>query len=410
MIKVFAKTFDDATKEQTDKLGQSEAYRDCEIRVMPDAHAGAGCTIGTVIQIKDKVVPETVGVDIGCGMTVVKLGMLDLDLKRLDEIINECVPAGFCIHEKPVMSEIIASKVLGPLVCPVVDKEQAWRAMGSLGGGNHFIEVDTDESGFLYLVIHSGSRNAGKRVCEYYQEIANRKLFGKKVSERKEVIDRLKAECRTQEIQDYLRKMGPCKVDKDLAYLEGEDLENYLHDMKLMTEYASWNRYKIWSIIRANLGINDCELFETVHNYIDVDASTIRKGAVSAQAGEELIIPMNMRDGSLLCTGKGNPEWLCSAPHGAGRIMSRAEAYRKLTMEEFTEEMEGIYSTSICQATIDESPMAYKPTDEIIAAVEPTVTINKIIKPIYNFKAKEQTPIWKIFKDTKKSAEMIQDN
>lgn len=400
-VEIFAKTLDENAKAQIDRMAESEAYGDCKIRIMPDAHAGAGCTIGTVIQIKDKVVPETVGVDIGCGMTVVKLGMLDLDLKRLDEIINECVPAGFCIHEKPVMSEIIASKVLDPLICPVVDKEQAWRAMGSLGGGNHFIEVDTDESGFLYLVIHSGSRNAGKRVCEYYQEIANRKLFLKKIDFRNQSIAKLKAEGREKEIQQFLEGT-PCKVDKDLAYLEGEDLENYLHDMKLMTEYASWNRYKIWSIIRANLEINDTALFETVHNYIDVDASIIRKGAVSAQAGEELIIPMNMRDGSLICFGKGNPDWLCSAPHGAGRIMSRAEAYRKLTMEEFTEEMEGIYSTSICQATIDESPMAYKPMDEIVAAIEPTVTIEKIIKPIYNFKAKEQTPLWKILKEEKK--------
>ena len=401
-VRIFAKTLDENAKAQIDRMAESEAYGDCEIRIMPDAHAGAGCTIGTVIETKGRVVPETVGVDIGCGMTVIKLGLINLDLRKIDEIINECVPSGFSIHERPVASETIAHKTLDPLICPTVDKDQAWRALGSLGGGNHFIEVNTDESGFLYLVIHSGSRNAGKLVCDYYQEIANRKLFGKKVSERKEVIDKLKAEGRAKEIQDYLREMGPCKVDKDLAYLEGEDLENYLHDMRLMTEYASWNRYQIWSIIRANLGINDCELFETVHNYIDVGASIIRKGAVSAQSGEVLIIPMNMRDGSLICTGKGNPDWLCSAPHGAGRIMSRAEAYRKLTMEEFTEEMEGIYSTSICQATIDESPMAYKPMDEIVAAIEPTVTIEKIIKPIYNFKAKEQTPLWKILKEEKK--------
>ena len=402
MIQVFAKTFDDATKEQIDQLGKSEAYGGCEIRVMPDAHAGAGCTIGTVIQIKDKVVPETVGVDIGCGMTVVKLGKINLDLQQLDEIINDCVPSGFCIHERPVVSELIASKVIDPLVCPVIDRELAWRAMGSLGGGNHFIEVDTDEDGFLYLVIHSGSRNAGKLVCDYYQEIANKKLFEKKVAQRGETIARLKAEGREKEIQQYLKELGPCKVDKDLAYLEGEDLENYLHDMRLMTEYASWNRYKIWSIIRANLGINDTELFETVHNYIDIDASIIRKGAVRANQGEELIIPMNMRDGSLLCVGKGNPEWLNSAPHGAGRIMSRAEARRSLSLDKFKAEMSSVYSSSVCEETIDESPMAYKPMDEIVEAVEPTVEIKKIIKPIYNFKAKEQTPLWKELKEAKK--------
>lgn len=400
-IKIYAKTLDETTKEQIDNLSSSEAYGDCQIRIMPDAHAGSGCTIGTVILIKDKVVPTTVGVDIGCGMLVIKLGKIDLDLKKLDEIINESVPSGFMIHEKPVLPENIASKILDGIICPTVEKDKAWCGIGSLGGGNHFIEVDVDDEGNLYLVIHTGSRNAGKLICEYYQDIANKKTVDRNFQRRNEVIAKLKAEGRASEIQQFLKGLGPCKLSKDLSYLEGQDLKNYMHDMRLMEEYAVWNRSTIWSIIRTNMGLDDAEHFETIHNYIDTDSYIIRKGAVRADAGVELIIPMNMRDGSLICVGKGNADWLCSGPHGAGRLMSRSEARAKLSLDEFKSEMSGIYSTTVCQETIDESPMAYKPMDEIVSLIEPTVEIVKVIKPIYNFKAKEDQPIWAQEKEQK---------
>ena len=392
-IKIYAKTLDELTKEQIENLSVSEAYGDCQIRIMPDAHAGAGCTIGTVIQIKDKVVPNTVGVDIGCGMMVVKLGKIDLDLKKLDEVINESVPSGFNIHEKPVLPENMVSKILDGIICPIVEKDNARCGIGSLGGGNHFIEADVDDEGNLYLVIHTGSRNPGKLVCEYYQDIATKRAIEKNLQIRNETIAKLKAEGRASEIQQFLKSLGPVKQEKDLTYLEGQDLENYLHDMRLMAEYASLNRSTIWSIIRTKMGLGDAECFETIHNYIDTDFNIIRKGAVRAAAGEQLIIPMNMRDGSLICVGKGNADWLCSAPHGAGRIMSRSEAKAKLSLDEFKSEMSGIYSTSVCQETIDESPMAYKPMDEIVSLVEPTVEIVKIIKPVYNFKATEDQTI-----------------
>ena len=400
-VRIFAKTLDENAKAQIDRMAESEAYGDCEIRIMPDAHAGAGCTIGTVIETKGKVVPETVGVDIGCGMLVMNLGRQKIDLRLFDEVVNENIPAGFAIREEATARGKDADS-LG-LWFQDYDADKAMKAIGTLGGGNHFIELDVDDEENIYLVIHSGSRNLGKLVCDHYQKKAAESCFARRHDKLQSEIAKLKAEGRHSEIQKLIDSFGSLKADKYLAYLEGQDLQFYISDMYKMQFYAQENRTQIAETILQKLGVSSRPpyVFETVHNYIDAKG-VIRKGAVEAEKGMPLIIPMNMRDGSLICSGKGNPDWLCSAPHGAGRIMSRAEAYRKLTMEEFTEEMKGIYSTSVCQATIDESPMAYKPMDEIVAAIEPTVTIEKIIKPIYNFKAKEQTPLWKILKEEKK--------
>ena len=385
VIKIFASIVDDKTKAQVRELANSEAYKGCKIRVMPDCHAGKGCTIGSVIHFQNRVVPNTVGVDIGCGMLVVELGNIDIDLNCLDRIINEKIPSGFNVHETAV-----DYFVFDDFVANISNKEYILRSIGTLGGGNHFIELDKDDEGNKYLVIHSGSRNLGVQVCDYWQNKAIENLTDDSQT-RQQLIDRLKSEGRSSEIQTELKKMQKPQINKELAYIEGKDLENYLNDMSLCQKYAKLNRYSIATIILKTLGVLDkmtLTVFTTIHNYIDIDNHIIRKGAISAEKGEKVIIPMNMRDGSLICVGKGNPDWLCSAPHGAGRIMSRAQAFNQLQMADFEKSMEGIYSTSVCEATIDEAPMVYKSVDVIKKDIEPTVNILKVIKPIYNFKAK----------------------
>lgn len=385
-VKIYASIIDEATKQQVNDLAESDAYKGCTIRIMPDAHAGSGCTIGTVINFKDRIVPNTVGVDISCGMLVTRLGKQEVDLEKLDEVINHFVPSGFHIHEQPKYY----TNNFDDLYCKeVIDRDVMLRSIGSLGGGNHFIELDIDEDGNKYLVIHSGSRNLGKRVCEYWQKKAV-ELCQKRSYDEKAIIAQLKAEGRQREISAVLaeaKKNAP-KVDKDLAYLDGEEAKMYLHDMKICQQYARWNRDTIADIICDEMGLKIEGQFTTLHNYIDIEHKILRKGAVSALNGEELLIPINMRDGSLLCVGKGNLDWLCSAPHGAGRIMSRKQAKETLTMQDFEHSMNGIYTTSVCQETIDEAPMAYKPMTEIIKCIEPTVDIVSVLVPIYNFKAK----------------------
>lgn len=390
-VKIFASIIDEVTKAQIEELSTSEAYKDSIIRVMPDCHAGKGCTIGSVIQYTTKVVPNTVGVDIGCGMLVVNLGKIDIDLERLDTIINTYIPSGFSIHEKPVVNYDTVWKAT------ISDdkKEYIQRSIGSLGGGNHFIELDVDDEGNKYLVIHSGSRNLGVLICNYWQERAISKLTDYS-DIRKELVERLKAEGREKEIGIELQKLKRPIINKELAYLEGEDLQNYLHDMRECQAYAVINRCTMGGLILHYLGLNiaDYDSFQTIHNYVDIDSKIIRKGAVRALEDEILIIPMNMRDGSLICKGKGNPEWLNSAPHGAGRIMSRAQAKNTLNMSDFQESMKNIYTTSVCEETIDEAPMVYKDTKQIIEDVVPTVEIIKVIKPLYNFKAKTPEKSW----------------
>lgn len=389
-VKIFAQTIETEAKEQIQRLAMSEAYRHCKIRIMPDCHAGKGCTIGTVIQIDGRVVPNTVGVDIGCGMQVYVLGKKNINLSLLDRIINEEIPCGFNVREKAVddfATELMCRDIeaMERGLIETFDFGYIMRSIGTLGGGNHFIEVDEDDEGCKYLVVHSGSRNLGVKVCRYYQELAE-KSTPKNLRNR--VIENLKEQGREKEINDALRRIPT--VEKELAYLEGSALRSYLDAMRTCQEYAALNREVMSGTIIKGLGNMDCiARFCTVHNYIDIYRRVIRKGAVSAERGEQLIIPLNMRDGSLICTGKGNPDWLQSAPHGAGRLMSRSKAKKMLSMSEYEKQMSGVYSSSVCEETIDESPMAYKPTDEIISLIGDTVKIVKRIRPIYNFKAKE---------------------
>ena len=387
-LKVYAQTIEDEAVQQIKQMNESEAYKDCTVRIMPDCHAGAGCTIGTVIAIKDRIVPNTVGVDIGCGMLVTELGKQEVNLKALDAAIKQEVPSGFMVHAHAVAH---FTKELAELHCQnVLDMDFANRSIGSLGGGNHFIELDEDSDGNKYLVIHSGSRNLGVRVCKHYQDIAITYCRRNSCNEQ-EIVKQLKAEGREKEIQATLKaaKAQSPKVDKELAYLEGEDLKDYLHDMSICQRYASLNRRVMAFAICDTLQLAIHEQFETIHNYIDLTHKILRKGAVSALNGEKLIIPMNMRDGSLICTGKGNIDWLYSAPHGAGRIMSRKKAKETLNVADFEQSMQGIYTTSVCAETLDEAPMVYKSMQEIIDCIKPTVDIVEIIKPVYNFKAKQ---------------------
>lgn len=387
-VKIFAKTIEAEAMKQIEDMATSEAYRDCKIRIMPDCHAGKGCTVGTVIQTAGKVVPNTIGVDIGCGMLVVNLGKKDINLSLLDRIINESVPSGCDVHEKPQLKEIspFTSHRLHHLYesTPVFDLDYIKRSLGSLGGGNHFIELDEDEQGCKYLVVHSGSRNLGVKVCNYFQNLAKKNVNHRE--ERKRIIEDLKKYGLEKEINNTLRRLGT--VPPELAYLEGKDLDDYNFAVHVCQDFAYENRWNIANTILRGLELPYHGFFTTVHNYFNIQSGIIRKGAVRAEKDEQLIIPLNMRDGSLICRGKGNEDWLCSAPHGAGRLMSRNKAKETLNMDEYRQQMHDIYSTSVCEATIDESPMAYKPAEEIESLIADTVDVVKRIKPIYNFKAK----------------------
>lgn len=388
-VKIFAKTIEAEEMKQIEDMATSEAYRDCKIRIMPDCHAGKGCTVGTVIQTAGKVVPNTVGVDIGCGMLVVKLGKKDINLSLLDRIINESVPSGFDVHEQHQLKEMspIMLSILRDLhgkTQGCFDPDYIGRSLGTLGGGNHFIELDEDEQGYKYLVIHSGSRNLGVKVCNYFQSIAKKNVNHRE--ERKRIIEDLKKYGLEKEINNTLRRLGT--VPPELAYLEGKDLDDYNFAAHVCQDFAYENRWNIAMTILRGLELLHDGFFTTCHNYFNIHSGIIRKGAVRAEKDEQLIIPLNMRDGSLICRGKGNEDWLCSAPHGAGRLMSRNRAKETLNMEEYRQQMHDIYSTSVCESTIDESPMAYKPAEEIESLIADTVDVVKRIKPIYNFKAK----------------------
>ena len=383
-VKIFASIIDDVTQSQIQELSSSEAYKDCQIRVMPDCHAGTGCTIGSVIRFNDRVIPNTVGVDIGCGMLVIELGHQDINLQLIDEIIHKYIPSGFNIHETPIVN-----RDLDYFYTPIKDKQYILNSIGTLGGGNHFIEIDIDDKKNKYLVIHSGSRNLGVQVCKYWQEVGVKNLNEGHKKDNSEIIAKLKAEGRQKEIQSVLQeiKRNTNVISKDLAYIEGKDLDLYLQDMQVCQGYAHMNRLKIAEIIIEKSGLDIIGYFQTIHNYIDIPNKIIRKGAIAADKGKKVIIPMNMRDGSLICIGKGNEDWLYSAPHGAGRIMSRNQASEQITMEDFKNSMDGIYTTSVNENTIDEAPMAYKSAEIIKKDIEDTVEIVKVIRPIYNFKA-----------------------
>ena len=319
-----------------------------------------------------------------CGMYAIKLEETEIDCEKLDNVIRQYVPSGFSIHDKA-----IARSNIKDIIAPI-NVDRAMKSLGTLGGGNHFIEVDRGSDGKLWLVIHTGSRHLGIEVCKYYQDLAYDKIKNNGIQDKiNETVARLKAEGKQRDIENTIKvlKMQAGPVPKDLCYVEGEDFNNYIHDMKLAQEHASINRETIASQIINNMGWHIESSFQTIHNYIDIDNMILRKGAVSAQKDETLIIPMNMRDGSLICVGKGNPDWNYSAPHGAGRIMSRSQAKDLVSMDDYEKSMDGIYTTCVSTATIDESPMVYKPMDEIVENVKDTVDIIDIIKPIYNYKA-----------------------
>jgi len=382
---VFTDKVEGKAAEQILELCNQEFACGSRIRIMPDTHAGAGCTIGTTMTVSDKIVPNLVGVDIGCGMHVSRIKRIKVDFARLDSVIRAFVPSGFNVREKP--HEYYAMVDIDKLHCKLhLNLERASLSVGTLGGGNHFIEMNVDEDDKLYLVIHSGSRYLGKQIAEHYQDQAGRAVSGNKYEH---IIRELKSQGREKEIQQALKE-AKSKVNKELAYLEGVAFEEYIHDMRIAQEYAEFNRKAIAEIIIREMRFIDEGSFTTTHNYIDTDEMVLRKGAISAKNGEVVIIPINMRDGSIIATGKGNADWNNSAPHGAGRLMSRMQARRQLSLDDFKQSMDGIFTTSVSNDTLDEAPSAYKPMDEIIANMEPTVQIMNLIKPIYNFKASEE--------------------
>ena len=389
--KIFTNIVDDVSITQIKLLCDQEFIAGSKIRLMPDVHAGAGCTIGTTMTITDKVIPNLVGVDIGCVMETIRIAERDIDLKKLDDLIYERIPSGFEMRKTP--HEYAADICLEDLYC--YDKIKVQRAVlsiGTLGGGNHFIEADRDDDGNIYMVIHSGSRHLGVEIASYYQNEGYLSLNSATLTEVRELIARLKSEGRHREIQTAVEELKHSRhtdIPGELSYVSGETFKRYIHDMRIVQRYAMLNRKAMADEILNGMGLTPVEQFTTIHNYIDTDTMILRKGAVSARAGEKLLIPINMRDGSLICVGKGNDDWNQSAPHGAGRLMSRAAAKRNLAMSEFEKQMEGIFTTSVSEATIDESPMAYKSMDDIVNNIGDTAEIIKIIKPIYNFKASE---------------------
>jgi RNA-splicing ligase RtcB len=387
----YCAALDETAAVQIKALCDREEFADSEIRIMPDAHAGKGCVIGTTMTIHGKAVPSMVGVDIGCGMETTRIAERSLDFEKLDKLIRGQIPSGRGIRREyhPLNSEIELSELR---CAPHVNLERARRSIGTLGGGNHFIEVDRGGGGELYLVVHSGSRHIGNEVAEYYQnegfnaprESASRQIDG--------LIASLKAQGRPEEIQKTVeetreRLESVKSPAKSLAYVEGDLFGDYIHDMKIIQRFAALNRKAMTRVIAEGMGLTLEDAFTTVHNYIDTEEMILRKGAVSAKAGEKLLIPINMRYGGLICVGKGNPDWNQSAPHGAGRLMSRQKAFATLSMDAYRAEMEGIFSTCVIPGTLDESPMAYKDAAEIIAQIAPTAEIIGRLETRYNFKA-----------------------
>ena len=390
--KIFTEIIDEGAVSQIITLLNQPMSQEQTVRIMPDVHAGAGCTIGTTMTVTDKIVPNLVGVDIGCGMETVRLKEKHIEVMQLDKLIYKAIPSGFSIREKP---HRYSEKIdLAKLFCyDKINPARAERSIGTLGGGNHFIEADKGSDGAVYIVIHSGSRHLGVEVAKYYQEEAYRRLNKSSQSDVNELIAKMKSEGRQKQLEAEIKKLKSTKrtsVPKELAYAEGELFEQYIHDMKIVQEFAAINRQAMMDEIIKGMGLHVIEQFTTVHNYIDTDSMILRKGAVSAKKDERLLIPINMRDGSLICKGKGNPDWNFSAPHGAGRLLSRSQAKHSLTVSEFKKQMSGIYTTSVNAGTLDESPMAYKTMEDIVDNIGDTAEILDIIKPIYNFKAGEE--------------------
>ncbi len=388
----YAKVVEDEAIEQIRRMCDYPMTEGSKIRIMPDVHAGKGCTIGTTMTIKDKAVPNVVGVDIGCGMYTVNLGKQAIDLEKLD-MAAFYIPSGRDVWEGRVERfDITGLKCYRQLK----DAKRLERSLGTLGGGNHFIEVDRAADGTQYLIIHSGSRNLGKQVAEYYQSLAVDldKGIGEYLEAREELIRTYKEQGRRSEIQTALKELyekkyheGALTMPDDLCFLSGRYLDDYLHDVEICQAFAKRSREKMAEILMEKTGLAGGEAFHTIHNYIDTDEMILRKGSIAAHKGEKVLIPINMRDGSVIAIGKGNPEWNYSAPHGAGRLMSRTAAKNNLSMEEYRETMKGIYTSSVCEATLDEAPMAYKSLNDIIDVIKESVDIVDVMKPIYNFKA-----------------------
>lgn len=389
--KVFTNVIENEAVEQIKILCNQEFITGSKIRIMPDVHSGAGCTIGTTMTITDKVIPNLVGVDIGCGMETVMIADKEIDLEKLDKLIYEKIPSGHNIRKTP--HELINEIDLNQLRCTGhVKMDRAIRSIGTLGGGNHFIEAGKDEEGNIYITVHSGSRHLGLEVANYYQKMGYKALNKVSDIDIDKTIEQLKSEGREKEINKIIKEIKKqiiTDIPPALAYVSEELFDDYIYDMKLIQRFAVLNRKAMMDEIIKGLGAEVIEEFTTIHNYIDTDMMILRKGAVSAKKGEKLLIPINMRDGSLICIGKGNEDWNYSAPHGAGRLMSRTKAKKTFELKNFKKEMEGIYTTSVNKDTLDECPMAYKAMDDIVKNIEDTVDIVKRIIPIYNFKAGE---------------------
>lgn len=392
-LKIFTDNISDEAKKEIDLLLEQEAFKKSKVRIMPDVHAGKGCVIGFTGALGNKVIPSIVGVDIGCGIFCANLGNIDIDLKKLDAFIKENIPSGMNVNKNKV-----ADFDLTQLYCYKKLKRHQWieNSIGSLGGGNHFIEIDIATDKEKYLVIHSGSRNLGAQVANYYQDLANQicnqDLLNYQ-SQRDIVLKTYKELGKEKEIQTTLKTLkkefqkSKNKIPYELAYLEGKERDAYLHDMRLCQEFAILNRFTIAKTIADYMGFDINNYFESVHNYISFEDNIVRKGAIRAQKEERVIIPINMRDGCLLGLGKGNQDWNNSAPHGAGRVMSRAKAMQTIDLEEYKKTMQNVYTTSVTESTKDEAPFVYKSLEEIKEHIIPTVEVTKIIKPIYNFKA-----------------------
>lgn len=397
-LKIFTSNIEQEAIDQINTLLDQPAFKDCKVRIMPDVHAGAGCVIGFTADLGDKVIPNIVGVDIGCGMLTVKLRLngTEIDFEKLDKVIRDKVPYGHNVHEGRLPG---GYPDIQNLYCyrNLKDTKRLERSLGTLGGGNHFIEIDADDEGGYYLIIHTGSRNLGKQVADYYQHLAIELMSGKdKLYEMQaKLIEDYKAKGHRKEIQAAIKELhrqfnpNPLNIPKELCYLTSEYREQYLHDMQICQEFADANRRQIASIIMAAMNWYSEDMWQTIHNYIEFGTNMVRKGAISAKTGERVLIPINMRDGCIIGIGKGNEDWNCSAPHGAGRIMSRHKAREIVSLDEFKDCMNGIFTTSVGIDTLDEAPMVYKPMDEIVENIKDTVEIEKIIKPVYNFKASE---------------------
>ncbi len=392
-LKIFSKNVESEALNQIYRIASDEAYKGNKIRIMPDVHGGADVPIGFTMEFKNCITPSFIGVDIGCGMLTIELDSTSIDLEKLDKVIHEYVPAGFSIHDETPKNIDKIEKLLDDLKCKsTINKDRALKSLGTLGGGNHFIEVSKSSlTGKIYLIIHSGSRNLGVQICRHYENIAKSSNGSAELSKNiKKAIKELKKQGKQNLIQAKIKELKEAEAKKPKStfnILIGKHLDDYLHDMKIAQLYASDNRKRMAKTILEKLNLQATEIIETIHNYIDFSTNIIRKGSISAKKDELVVIPINMKEGSLLCIGKGNEDWNYSAPHGAGRVMSRSEAKKKLSLEDFKKEMEGIYTTCISSNTLDEAPMAYKTMNEIVSSIGETVKVVDVLKPIYNFKA-----------------------